>query len=454
VNEDTLKQLFSAYGLVTESKILMDKIANKPKGCGFITYADKHGAETAIATLHEKYTLPGSSRPLIVRYSTKQLASGKDGETGPIKLYISNLSKQTTEEEIRNMFSQYGQLIDDVVILKDQMSGISKGVAFVRYNSRAEALNAIQALNEQIRDKDAANLMQVKFAHTASEKKQLLQKQLGGLSIGPNGHHMHHGGAGAQMGGYYPAHFNPAYAAQQGYNPYAMPQHMGGYHGGYHGGPMHHGGAPHGAPGPHSGPPHHSHRAAVTKGPEGANLFVYGIPESYTDADLSGMFANFGHVINGKVYRDLATGKSKGFGFVSYDSVASAQQACASMDGYLIMGKKMTVKPKTENNNNQHQQGGASSGHQQQQHDQHHQQQRGGGHQQHPHMQHPHHQMHQQQPHPQQGGPQSHPHPQQNGGGQTNMAMMMQQHHQTHQDHRQPPQHEKQQYQQQAHQQA
>ena len=32
VNEDTLKQLFSTYGLVTESKILIDKIANKPKG--------------------------------------------------------------------------------------------------------------------------------------------------------------------------------------------------------------------------------------------------------------------------------------------------------------------------------------------------------------------------------------------------------------------------------------
>lgn len=32
VNEDTLKQLFSTYGLVTESKILVDKIANKPKG--------------------------------------------------------------------------------------------------------------------------------------------------------------------------------------------------------------------------------------------------------------------------------------------------------------------------------------------------------------------------------------------------------------------------------------
>ena len=34
VNEDTLKQLFSTYGLVTESKILMDKVAGKAKGCG------------------------------------------------------------------------------------------------------------------------------------------------------------------------------------------------------------------------------------------------------------------------------------------------------------------------------------------------------------------------------------------------------------------------------------
>jgi hypothetical protein len=41
---------------------------------------------------------------------------------------------------------------------------------------------------------------------------------------------------------------------------------------------------------------------------QGANLFVYGIPESYGDQDLSTLFATFGTVLNAKVYRDLTTG--------------------------------------------------------------------------------------------------------------------------------------------------
>ena len=164
--------------------------------------------------------------------------------------------------------------------------------------------------------------MQVKFAHTPSEKKQIMM----GRMAAANGHHMH---GATPIGGYYPAHFNPAYAQQAGYNPYAMPPpHMGGYpYGGSMGGP-----------------------SRVAKGPDGCNLFVYGIPETMGDPELSSLFASFGNVLNAKVYRDLQTGKSRGFGFVSYATVDAANAACQAMDGYQIAGskKRLTVKPKSD----------------------------------------------------------------------------------------------------------
>lgn len=49
-------------------------------------------------------------------------------------------------------------------------------------------------------------------------------------------------------------------------------------------------------------------------GPSGANLFVYYLPGSLTDADLATAFAPFGEVLSAKVYYDRDTGESKGFG--------------------------------------------------------------------------------------------------------------------------------------------
>lgn len=52
----------------------------------------------------------------------------------------------------------------------------------------------------------------------------------------------------------------------------------------------------------------------LAKGPPGANLFIYHLPNDLTDADLATAFAPFGHVISAKVFLDKRTGESKGFG--------------------------------------------------------------------------------------------------------------------------------------------
>ena len=67
------------------------------------------------------------------------------------------------------------------------------------------------------------------------------------------------------------------------------------------------------------------------EGPSGANLFIYHLPRDLTDADLATLFAEFGNVVSAKVYVDKKTAESKGFGFVSYDVVHSAEAAIAEM---------------------------------------------------------------------------------------------------------------------------
>ena len=55
------------------------------------------------------------------------------------------------------------------------------------------------------------------------------------------------------------------------------------------------------------------------------------------------LFSPYGNVISARVMTEPRTGKSKGFGFVSFDSPESAQKAKEAMDGHLIDKKKLSV---------------------------------------------------------------------------------------------------------------
>lgn len=63
-----------------------------------------------------------------------------------VKLYVGNLSYDTTEEELRNLFGTVGT-VQLVELIKDRDSGTSKGFAFVTMSSQEDANKAIQQLN-------------------------------------------------------------------------------------------------------------------------------------------------------------------------------------------------------------------------------------------------------------------------------------------------------------------
>ncbi|SRR6266545_3618865 len=64
------------------------------------------------------------------------------------KLYVGNLSYDTTEDELRSLFTQVGT-VNEVALIKDRDTGTSKGFAFVTMNSQEEANKAIAQFNGQ-----------------------------------------------------------------------------------------------------------------------------------------------------------------------------------------------------------------------------------------------------------------------------------------------------------------
>jgi RNA recognition motif-containing protein len=63
-----------------------------------------------------------------------------------MKIYVGNLSYQTTEETIRQAFEAIGQ-VTSVTIIKDKYSGQPRGFAFVEMTDQAEGQTAIKSLN-------------------------------------------------------------------------------------------------------------------------------------------------------------------------------------------------------------------------------------------------------------------------------------------------------------------
>lgn len=64
------------------------------------------------------------------------------------KIYVGNLSYSTTEETLRNQFSQFGE-VESVSIIMDKMTGRSKGFGFVEMTDDAAASSAISTLNQK-----------------------------------------------------------------------------------------------------------------------------------------------------------------------------------------------------------------------------------------------------------------------------------------------------------------
>jgi RNA recognition motif-containing protein len=64
------------------------------------------------------------------------------------KLYVGNLSFNTTENELQELFAQAGT-VQEVTLMQDKFTGKSRGFAFITMSSEEDAQNAISKFNGQ-----------------------------------------------------------------------------------------------------------------------------------------------------------------------------------------------------------------------------------------------------------------------------------------------------------------
>jgi cold-inducible RNA-binding protein len=72
-------------------------------------------------------------------------------------------------------------------------------------------------------------------------------------------------------------------------------------------------------------------------------LFVGGLSWGTTDDGLHSAFSQFGEIVEAKVITDRETGRSRGFGFVTFANDEGATKAIAEMDGTELDGRTIKV---------------------------------------------------------------------------------------------------------------
>uniref|UniRef100_A0A8C8K0G6 RRM domain-containing protein n=1 Tax=Oncorhynchus tshawytscha TaxID=74940 RepID=A0A8C8K0G6_ONCTS len=411
--EEQLRELFEPYGAVYEINVLRDRSQNPPqsKGCCFITYYTRKSALEAQNALHNMKILPGMHHPI----QMKPADSEKNNAVEDRKLFIGMISKKCNENDIRLMFSPYGQ-IEECRILRGP-DGLSRGCAFITFTARQMAQSTIKSMHQSQTMEGCSSPIVVKFADTQKDKEQKritqqLQQQMQQLntasmwgnltglnSLGPQylavsdhlfRRHPQQSFGMARGLASIPSGSSPTSCNNNSMNPMASlgalqslaagagaGLNMGSLAGmaALNGG-LGSGGLSNGTSSTmealtqaYSGIQQYAAAALPSlynqsllsqqsvsaagsqkEGPEGANLFIYHLPQEFGDQDLLQMFMPFGNVISAKVFIDKQTNLSKCFGFVSYDNPVSSQAAIQSMNGFQIGMKRLKVQLKRSKN--------------------------------------------------------------------------------------------------------
>ncbi|XP_076051670.1 ELAV-like protein 1 isoform X9 [Oratosquilla oratoria] len=257
-------------------------------GYGFVNYVRTDDAERAINQLNG---LRLQNKTIKVSYARPSSEAIKGAN-----LYVSGLPKSMTQQDLEGLFRSYGSIITSR-ILCDNITGLSKGVGFIRFDQRVEAERAIQKLNGTIPD-GATEPITVKFANNPSNNNKAVPPLAAYLSP-----------LARRFGG--PIH-HPA--GRFRYSPVSGDNLLGN---------------------------------SLLPASSSWCIFVYNLAPETEENILWQLFGPFGAVQNVKVIRDLQTNKCKGFGFVTMTNYDEAVVAIQSLNGYTLGNRVLQVSFKT-----------------------------------------------------------------------------------------------------------
>ncbi|KAL6044025.1 putative ATP-dependent RNA helicase dhx33 [Balamuthia mandrillaris] len=381
-----LRELFSQCGKVVSCKVMVDHQSQGSLGYGFVRFSCAEEARMAIKTMTGHHV---QNKTLLCKLSNSSVSL----QSPSTNLYVKPLPSQMNEEQLKEMFSKFGKIVECKVMV-DKKTGKSKQIGFVRFTNVEDASAALREMNGSKLTADDPILV-VKYAETdtqkAARKARKLASQHASAVREATSHLLYRGPelptqTVIPMCSTMPLPYYPAHNLPTGVLPGGPPHHSGlpamsgpphsAYEIPHYGGVAYQHVAAYAPPSPLHSPPtpmsivHYSPPHAPTpiingmvitpsqtptfpqtsQSPLpslGYNLFVFHLPSDVDDVALEHLFSPFGQMESVKVIKDKKTGESKGYGFVKYIRMEDAINAITCMNGYRVGNKHLKVSFKT-----------------------------------------------------------------------------------------------------------
>ncbi|XP_028439969.1 CUGBP Elav-like family member 2 isoform X5 [Perca flavescens] len=317
--ENEIRMMFASFGQMEECRILRGP-DGQSRGCAFVTFATRAMAQNAIKTMHHSQTMEGCSSPLVVKFADTQ----RDKEQRRLQQQLVQQIQQLNSASTWGNLAGLGTLTPQYLALLQQATSTSNQGSFNNMQRLGVGSTAASSAGAAMNTLASLGTLQGLTGTSMGLNLNALTNSISGMGAmnGGLGASMANGSAASSMDA-----LTQAYSGMQQYTASALPSLYG-----------------------QSLLQQSIAGGQKEVGPEGANLFIYHLPQEFGDQDLLQMFMPFGNVVSAKVFIDKQTNLSKCFGFVSYDNPVSAQAAIQAMNGFQIGMKRLKVQLKRSKN--------------------------------------------------------------------------------------------------------
>ncbi|XP_021290613.1 polyadenylate-binding protein 2-like [Herrania umbratica] len=142
IDHKALHDTFSAFGNILSCKVATDS-SGQSKGYGFVQFDNEESAQKAIEKLNGM--LLNDKQVYVGPFVRKQERDTAISKTKFNNVYVKNLSESTSDEDLKNIFGEFGTITSAVVMREPD--GKSKCFGFINFENADDAARAVESLN-------------------------------------------------------------------------------------------------------------------------------------------------------------------------------------------------------------------------------------------------------------------------------------------------------------------